>query len=87
MPDDKAERTFNDACILRCSVETTGFQGGDSGHGGRTTVRLEDLGGCDLSGSVANEMVTIAVGGDAELRVLIQALRFAADSLEALSRN
>ncbi len=87
-------REFSDACILRATVSTTGFCGGDGGHGGHTLIELEDLGSTDISCELSEapskgvyKKVAISLGGDAELRVIIKALRFAADSLEALSRE
>ena len=83
----KAEEQFMDACILDASVETNGFCGGYAGHGSRTTVILSD------TGSVCGEIVVndqfrydldkleISVAGDAELRVLISALEWAAKKL------
>jgi len=79
---------FSDACILRTIVSTTGYCGGDTGHGGRTEIVFEDLGGTDIEASYSEQegkKVTISLGGDAELRVIIDALRFAADSLEKMA--
>lgn len=77
---------FTDACVLEVIVETTGFCGGDTGHGGRTTVSLVDHSSTDMERSFVEEgRVEIRMGGDAELRSLIRGLRFAADSLAVLS--
>ena len=95
--ENTATRIFNDMCVLRATVSTTGYCGGDSGHGGHTEIVLDDLGGTDIQASFsadfddtprgdADRRVTIKLGGDAELRVIIQALRFSADALEALCR-
>lgn len=92
---NSATRTFEDACILRATVSTTGYCGGDSGHGGRTEIVLDDLGSTEIQASFMEELsirpgeyvdrrITISLGGDAELRVIIQALRFSAEALEAL---
>jgi len=80
-------REFTDACILRATVGTTGYRGGDSGHGGRTEIVFEDVGGTDmeLSRIGPDGSVTISFGGDAELRLAIRAFRFVADSLETLA--
>jgi len=88
--DDKensATRTFYSACILRATVSTTGYRGGDSGHGGRTEIVFEDLGGTDIEATFnenPEKRLTIRLGGDAELDVIIDALRFSADALELL---
>jgi hypothetical protein len=82
-------RDFVDACILRCNVETTGPMGGDAGHGGRTTVRLESVSsvcmGAELEFAVHGgvQAVEVTVYGDAELSTLRRALRWAADVLGA----
>jgi len=83
-------RSFTSMCTLRTTVRTTGFCGGDSGHGGRTEVIFEDLGATDIEAKYQEypeKQVVLRVGGDAELRVLIQALRFSADALELLVRD
>lgn len=87
--ENNATRTFVDMCILRATVSTTGYCGGDSGHGGRTEIILDDLGNTDIDATVTetpDKRIAIQLGGDAELRVIIQALRFSADALEALCR-
>lgn len=78
------KRQFSDACILEVQVQTNGLQGGDAGHGSHTVVALRDLGGTDLSVRFdeSSRGAIIEVQGDAELRVLAQALRFAADALD-----
>lgn len=72
------------------SVEagTNGYQGGDSGHGSRTYFRISDEGGTDLSARVMTDCfgdthgVEIALGGDAELSTMVEALKFATRVLE-----
>jgi len=84
---NSATRTFTDVCILGATVRTTGFCGGDGGHAGITEFILEDLGGTNIQASFTEDEETrikITVRGDAELRVLVQALRFGAEALEAL---
>jgi len=96
--ENRATRTFEDACILRATVATTGYQGGDAGHGGQTKIVLDDLGNTDIEASFVEEVIptpggdvlrrlAINLGGDAELRVIIKALRFSADALEALAKG
>ena len=36
------------ANILEVEVGTTGYMGGDTGHGGRTYFRIKDEGGTDI---------------------------------------
>lgn len=42
------EREIIDACMLKAAAGTTGYQGGDTGHGCRTYLRLSDIGGADM---------------------------------------
>lgn len=68
--------------ILGVKSGTTGYKGGDSGHGGRTVFKIEDLSSTDLmvsingSGYFSAKEVGIAFGGDSELETFIQALEF-----------
>lgn len=78
------------ANILGVSVATTGYCGGDSGHGGRTYFSLEDLSSTDMSvrftpDEMSNGKLEIMLGGDCELDSFIEALRWAADKLEELA--
>ena len=78
--------------ILGVTVATNGYQGGDSGHGGRTYIRLEDLSSTDIDARVSvgpdtNSKVEIMLGGDSELDSVIEALRWAADKLEELKNT
>lgn len=70
---------------------TTGYQGGDSGHGGHAHMMLLNIGGSDvtvtpyLTGNGHGRTydgVAIDVGGDDEIMTLAQSLRFAADVIE-----
>lgn len=84
-------KTFNSANILEVTVATTGYRGGDAGHGGRSVVRINDLGGTAIKARIIPESVhgnggiELMLGGDCELITLIDGLRFAADALEELS--
>ena len=84
-----AEKEISDANILRVAAETNGFQGGDSGHGCRTVIELEDLGGTDIKFVIENDgkMLRIELGGDAELRTVIEALEFATQVLKDGSQS
>jgi|ERR1700674_947767 hypothetical protein len=75
---------FSDAAVFEVEVGSTGECGGDTGCGGRTYLRFKDLGGSDfIPVVVADGEVELRFGGDAELRNLIRALRFAAHVLDA----
>lgn len=75
---------FVSANILRATVATNGYQGGDSGHGSRTYFSLEDLGSTDIDIRAERGKVEIMLGGDCELDTFIQALRWAADTLAGM---
>lgn len=86
---DLQSETFGAFNVLGVSVTTTGYQGGDSVHGGRTYISLEDLGSTDIDARITsnkdgNTKVEIMFGGDSELDSLIDSLRWAADRLEEL---
>lgn len=67
---------------MEIEAGTTGYCGGDSGHGGRTYFSIKDLGGTDLHAEADKDKfgstheVKILVGGDAELTTMIEALEF-----------
>lgn len=65
---------------------TNGYMGGDSGHGSRTYLRIEDMGGTDMRarplGRYADEGFELVLEGDCELTTMITALKFAARVLE-----
>lgn len=76
--------------ILNVTAGTTGYCGGDSGHGGESFIKLRMQGG-DLSASIDGEVHTdiedliISVGGDWELDALIEGLRYATEALELIA--
>lgn len=76
-----------DSCnIIEVEVGTTGYCGGDTGHGGRTYFKLKDLGCTDMrlrieqTGNHADE-IEIILGGDCEMETFVEALEFAAENL------
>lgn len=81
------KKDFVDASLFRALVDTTGFKGGDAGHGSYLTIKFEDL-GCTVwrakgEGSGGQlDSVTIQVQGDAEIRNMVRALRWMADELQ-----
>ena len=83
---------FVSANILEAECATTGYCGGDSGHGGRTYIRLKNLGGTDIkyriNGSgTCEEELEIMLGGDTELSTIIEAFRWIADTLERQAKE
>jgi len=86
----KAEKEITSCNILKVQVGTTGFCGGDSGHGGRTYFSLEDLASTDMTILVGDQSfkqgkVELCFGGDTELETLAEALEFAAKSLKVMA--
>ena len=72
---------------IEIAAGTTGYKGGDSGHGCRTFIRICNLGGTDirvkkLGDEYNDEGVEIVLGGDCELDSIIEACKFIADVLE-----
>ena len=82
------KKEITDCNIIEVEVGTTGYRGGDSGHGGRTYLRIKDLGGTDMSCQITGQscgnagQIEISLGGDAEMGTFIEALEFAADVLK-----
>lgn len=82
------EREIYDANILSVEAGTNGYQGGDTGHGCRTYIRISDEGGTDISARAITDRfgdthgVEIALGGDSELSTIIEAMKFATKVLE-----
>lgn len=79
---------------LEIQVGTTGHMGGDTGHGGRTYLRITSTASSDLrSNIVANgechdfdnvcgtNQVEIILGGDTELDTFFECMQYAADVL------
>lgn len=71
-----AEAEYYTACILKMRVDTTGYRGGDTGHGAFTTITLHNVGSFDLRPTVSNggDTLTLTVGGDYEQSSLLAAL-------------
>lgn len=84
-------REITSANILEIEAGTTGYMGGDSGHGGRTYFRIEDTGGTDIQvhpiGRYADCGFEIILGGDCELETMIRALKFITKVLEEESQE
>lgn len=73
---------FIDCNMLEVEAGTTGFMGGDSGHGCRTYLRVVDRASSDMRVSKFQNGFSIMLGGDSELRTILQALKFMVRTLE-----
>jgi len=86
-------REIVDCNILEAEAGTNGPQGGDAGHGSRSFLRITDLSGTCMNVEVTRnslgdtEGIAISLGGDAELRTFITALRFVLNVFEEGTRN
>jgi hypothetical protein len=80
-----AVSVMNGANLLRVAAGTNGHKGGDGGHGGVTYFALEDAGGTAIEVTPLDDGVEVVVRGDSELDTLIEALDFAAGTLEKQS--
>jgi hypothetical protein len=77
-----------DACILKTTVSGNGYHGGDSGHGARTKVKFENIGGFVFGDiKTTEDSIEFAVEGDGEAVCLIHALRRAANEIERIMQN
>ncbi|MFC7973881.1 hypothetical protein ACFUT3_01265 [Streptomyces cinereoruber] len=78
---------FWDASALRVSVETTGLQGGDAGHGGMAEVEIRFLTGdsFEMTDGETAQKVVLKVAGDSEIATLAAALEWAGSQLKQLS--
>lgn len=81
------------ANILSVTVGTNGYKGGDTGHGSRTYLCIEDMASTDMSCFVTGKScgnagkVELCFGGDSELRTLIDALEFAVSTLRKMENS
>jgi len=77
------EEIFESCNILKVQAGTNCPMGGDSGHGGRTVLRIMDMGGSDIrvgiNGAAAEpvQSIEIVLGGDCEHDTFVDALDFA----------
>lgn len=73
-------KDIDDFNMLQVSAGTTGYRGGDSGHGCQTIIEIKDEGStdikCKLLGTDEREGVRIILGGDSELKTIIAAFEF-----------
>lgn len=82
---DTFKKEIVSANILEVEVGTTGYMGGDTGHGGRTFFRIKDLASTDMrlafrdngkyfKSRYLNDL-ELTFGGDCELDTFCEALR------------
>ena len=84
---DIYETEIVSANIIAVRAGTTGFCGGDSGHGGKTYFAIQDLGGTDITinptiNECGDKGFEVVLGGDCELETIIDALKFILQTLE-----
>ena len=79
--DGRQVVTYSRNCVganmLKVEAGTTGYRGGDSGHGSRTYFSLTDLSGTDIRASRSRKAdgVQVVLGGDSEgLKFIVQVL-------------
>ena len=96
LPDGTEITTYTrdvvSANILEVEAGTTGFMGGDTGHGGRTYFRIQDEGSTDMKvntyvDSYGCSGFEVFLGGDCELETMIRTLKFITKVLEEESRE
>ena len=80
------------ANILQVEAGTTGYKGGDTGHGGRTYFRISDEASTDIHvrpfmGRFGCNGFEVTLGGDCELETMIRALKFITKVLEEESEE
>lgn len=74
--------------ILEVEAGTTGYCGGDTGHGGRTYFSIKDAACTDMDVRVMRDRFgdctgfEVCLGGDCELETMIRALKFITKVLE-----
>jgi len=76
--------------VAAITTGTTGYCGGDSGHGGRTYFKIDNLASTDLMARIDEQgdfievpSIELRLGGDSELRTFIEALEFALKVLKS----
>ena len=80
------------ANILEVEAGTTGYRGGDTGHGGRTYFKIKDAASTDMDINVLHDRdgctgFEVTLGGDCELETMIRALKFITKVLEEESQE
>lgn len=95
--DDGTEITTYTRDVISCNIlqveaVTTGYKGGDSGHGGRTYFRIQDEASTDMEikpilSKYGCDGFEVTLGGDCELETMIRALKFITKVLEEESEE
>ena len=97
MPDGTMLTTYTREVTGASNIEveagTTGFKGGNASFGGRTYIRIRDLGGTDMfvkrtrakNGNTSE--FELYLGGDSELKNMLRALKFVVRVLEDVSKE
>lgn len=85
-------RDFVSCNILEVEAGTTGYCGGDTGHGGRTYFRIQDSASTDMEIRTFVDKhgcngFEVFLGGDCELETTIRALKFITKVLEDESKE
>lgn len=80
------------ANILEVEAGTTGYRGGDTGHGGHTYFKIKDAASTDMDINVLHDRYgctgfEVTLGGDCELETMIRALKFITKVLEEESQE
>ena len=80
------------ANILQVEAGTTGYKGGDTGHGGRTYFRVSDEASTDIHVRPSMDRFgcngfEVTLGVDCELETMIRALKFITKVLEEESEE
>ena len=85
---EKPKTKIHKTDLFDVEAGTNGYQGGDAGYGGTTYFRIENTGGCiSVDINKEKEGFEIAVGGDWELRCIIEALEFIIETLKKQSET
>ena len=90
---EKYEQEFASCNILKATIASNGPHGGDSGHGGVTCFKLEDLGSTCWKVKVKEdeegfcESLEIVLRGDTELQTFTDAISWAAAHAVVLSEG
>lgn len=85
------QKEIVNANLLTVTIGSTGFMGGDAGHGGRTFFEIKDDACTCISAEIDGieidnfSKIKICLGGDSELETFIDALFFAARSLKEIA--
>jgi len=82
-------------CIINATMEHTGYQGGDAGHGGYVAMTFQDMGSTsmecyvndDTSRAEPVEKIEIVFRGDEERSCLVRILKAFTKELEKNSNG